>query len=71
MTKERLTQFRSLEGRRVSLATRNGSRIDDSQLISAGSNSLWLFTNGADIFLPIDDVVEVWEVLCGVGLRSV
>jgi hypothetical protein len=55
---------KSLEGRRVSVALRDGSRIDDSHLISAGGHrapSLWLFTNGVDRFVALDDVVDLWE----------
>jgi hypothetical protein len=54
-----------LEGHRVSVALRDGSRIDDCQLVSAGRGripSLWLYTNGADAFFSIDDVVAIWEV---------
>jgi hypothetical protein len=56
--------FKSLEGRRVSVALRDGSRIDDCQLVSAGRRSfqrLWLFVNGIDAFLWPADVVAVWE----------
>lgn len=55
---------RLLEGRQVCVALRNGSRIDDCQLVSAGrmsTDTLWLFSNGADLFLPIDDVLDLWE----------
>jgi hypothetical protein len=68
MTRERVNQFRWLEGRRVSLALRDGSRIDDCQLISAGRHgvsSLWLFSNGRDIFVTLDSVVEMWETVGG------
>jgi hypothetical protein len=57
-------QLRSLEGRRVSLALADGSRIDDAQLVSAGRpplESIWVFVNGADTFLSLADVVAVWE----------
>jgi hypothetical protein len=53
-----------LEGRQVCVAFRNGSRIDDCQLVSAGrisTDTLWLFSNGADLFVPIDEVLDVWE----------
>ena len=72
MVHQRLRKLRSLEGRRVSVALGDGSRIDDSQLVSAGRHqlgTLWLFTNGADVFMRIDDVVEVWEVVPTGGLR--
>jgi hypothetical protein len=68
MTIGRVNQFRWLEGRRVSLALKDGSRIDDCQLISAGRNgvsSLWLFTNGRDLFVALDNVVEAWEAVGG------
>jgi hypothetical protein len=68
MTIGRLNQFRWLEGRRVSLALKDGSRIDDCQLISAGRNgvsSLWLFATGRDIFVALDNVVEMWEAVGG------
>jgi hypothetical protein len=53
-----------LEGQQVSVALRNGSRIDDCQLVSAGratTTTLWLFSNGADMFVSLGDVVDVWE----------
>jgi hypothetical protein len=56
--------LRALEGRQVSVALTDGSRIDDCQLISAGQASpptLWLYDNGADRFVPLIDVREVWE----------
>ncbi len=52
------------EGRRVCMALRGGMRIDDCQLVSAGRHSedtLWLFTNGADVFVAIEDVIDLWE----------
>ena len=73
MTNERIAQIRLLEGRRVSVALRDGSRIDDGQLISAlfrGAGNLWLFSNGRDIFVPVIDVVDLWEVLPLVGSRA-
>jgi hypothetical protein len=53
-----------LEGRQVCVALRNGSRVDDCQLVSAGrvsTGTIWLFSNGADLFVSIDEVLEVWE----------
>ena len=58
------TTLQLLEGRQVSVALRDGSRIDDCQLVSAGRNgtaSLWLFTNGADLFVALADVTAIWE----------
>ena len=53
-----------LEGRQVSVALRNGSRIDDCQLVSAprpGTATLWLFSNGIDVFVPVRQVLDLWE----------
>jgi hypothetical protein len=57
--------IRWLEGRHVSVALADGSRIDDCELVSAchGLQSLWLYTNGADIFVPLVDVTDLWEVV--------
>ncbi len=62
MTKTRL---HNLGGRKGSVALRNGPRIEDCQLVSAGratTQTVWLFTNGADVFVPHSDVLDVWEV---------
>jgi hypothetical protein len=59
-----------LEGRRVSVALVDGSRIDDCELVSAGhhgAKSLWLYTNGADIFVSLADVTDLWEIPPGPG----
>jgi len=64
MPRARFGEFTALEGRQVSLALRNGDRIDDAQLISARGNragTLWLFTNGSDRFIAVEDVIDVWE----------
>ena len=58
------TDLHVLEGRQVSVALRNGSRIDDCQLISAGrvcTATLWLFSNGMDVFVPSRQVLDMWE----------
>jgi hypothetical protein len=57
-------QLRSLEGRQVGVALRDGSRIEDAQLVSSGRGNvrtLWVFTKGFDAFVPLSDVVDVWE----------
>lgn len=54
-----------LEGRQVSVALSGGQRIDDCQLVSAGraaTATLWLYSNGVDVFVPESDVLEVWEM---------
>ena len=64
MTRARFGQLTALEGRQVSLALSNGDRIDDAQLVSARENrtgTLWLFTNGSDRFVAVEDVIDVWE----------
>jgi hypothetical protein len=53
-----------LEGQPVNIALADGSRIDDCQLISAGrpgAPTLWLYSNGADRFVPLVQVRDVWE----------
>ena len=64
MTKRQLAGLRALEGRHVSLSLTNGSRIDDCDLVSVGRSGLgtaWIFANGADHFVPIADLADVWE----------
>ena len=61
------SSLHGLEGRQVSVALRNGSRIDDCQLVSAPrarTETVWLFSNGDDVFVSLGDVVDVWEVAC-------
>jgi hypothetical protein len=54
-------ELRGLEGRTVNLALVDGSRFDDVALVSARNRTVWIYTNGVDAFLPVDDVVDVWE----------
>lgn len=64
MSKQRLAQLRTLEGRQVSIALTGGSRIDTCELVAGarpGTRSLWVFTNGSDLFVPVADVIDVWE----------
>jgi hypothetical protein len=67
MTNDRLTKLsKCFEGRRVSVALVDGSRIDDCELVSVGHHgvqNLWLYTNGADTFVPLVDVTDLWEIL--------
>jgi len=61
---DRLSQLRDFEGRQVSLALANGSRIDDCSLVSSGrgqTTTVWIYTNGQDAFVDVSDVVDVWE----------
>lgn len=64
MTKQQLGQLGSLQGRRVNLALGDGSRIDDCQLVSTGFGrlaTLWVFINGVDVFVRVEDITDVWE----------
>ena len=64
MTNQQLKELRELEGRQVSLALIDGSRIDDATLVSAGrghTRTLWLFDSGNDVFVAIADVRQGWE----------
>jgi hypothetical protein len=58
------SQLAELEGRQVSVALDDGSRLDDCHLMSAGRKgapSLWLVAGGDDLFIPLGRVVDVWE----------
>jgi hypothetical protein len=65
MTRDVVAKLADLEGRRVSVAFRDGSRLDDCELVSTGHNgtqSLWFFVNGNDVFAEADNVIDIWEV---------
>ncbi len=61
MTAEEKLGLRRLEGHKVHLALIDGSRIDDADLVSARGTTLWLFSNGEDAFVLVDEVIDVWE----------
>jgi hypothetical protein len=64
MTVERVIHLIGhLEGRRVSVALTDGSRLDACELVSAGHGrtTLWLFVNGSDVFVPVAKVTDAWE----------
>jgi hypothetical protein len=64
MAAHQIQRLRALEGRRVGLAVRGGGRIDDGQLVSAGRSgvrTVWVFVDGVDTFVPVDDVIDLWE----------
>jgi hypothetical protein len=64
MTVERVIHLIGhLEGHRVNLALKNGSRLDDCELVSSGHGrtTLWLFVNGSDVFVPVAKVIDAWE----------
>jgi hypothetical protein len=64
MAAHQIQRLRALEGRRVGLVVRGGGRIDDGQLVSAGRHGMgtvWVFVDGVDTFVPVDDVIDLWE----------
>jgi hypothetical protein len=64
VTREVVAKLVHLEGRRVSVAFTDGSRLDDCELVSTGhhgASTLWLYSNGADVFAPPDEVIDIWE----------
>jgi hypothetical protein len=64
MTKSQVLRIRSLEGRCVCVALRDGTRIDDCQLVSCGrqaTSSVWVYSNGFDRFVDVADVIDLWE----------
>lgn len=67
MKQDKPMQLKSLEGRRVGVALRDGTRIDDAQLVSSGRGNvrtLWVVTtHGVDAFVRLSDVVDVWEAV--------
>ncbi|MCA1656351.1 MAG: hypothetical protein LC713_01310 [Actinobacteria bacterium] len=61
MTSNQHAALRRLEGRMVHVALAGGSRLDDVELVSARRRTCWVFVNGEDVFVPVDDVIDVWE----------
>jgi hypothetical protein len=54
--------LRTLEGRPVSVALRDGTRLDDCELVSAGPRrgaTLWLLVGGHDRIVPVAEVADV------------
>jgi hypothetical protein len=65
MTKDVVGRLVHLEGRHVSVAFMDGSRLDDCELVSTGhhgAQTLWLYANGTDVFAAAENVIEIWEV---------
>ena len=64
MTRRQIGDLRELEGHRIGLALADGSRIDDCELVAVNRGRrghLWVHANGADAFVPLSKVAEVWE----------
>jgi hypothetical protein len=55
--------LRRLEGRTVSVALRDGSRLEDCELVSVAGRrrggSIWLLVGGDDHIVAVDDVLTV------------
>ena len=62
MTGERAEDLRALEGRHVGIALADQSCIDDAILEAVVSEKLWVHAAGDDLFVPLSDVMDVWEV---------
>ena len=61
MTTNQHAALRRLEGRNVSVALAGGTRLDDVELVSTRRSTCWVYANGEDLFVPVDEVVDVWE----------
>jgi hypothetical protein len=63
MSRVQRQQAYGLQGQTVSVALIDGSRIDEAVLVSVGharARTIWLFSNGDDVFVPAADVVDLW-----------
>lgn len=60
MNAARRRELRRLEGMSVHLALGDGTRLDDVSLVSAHGASVWVFTSGEDVFVPVADVIDFW-----------
>jgi hypothetical protein len=61
MNGQRLKDLVRLEGRHVGLALNDGSRIDDCQLVFAGRERVWVYSNGRDSFVAVPAVLDFWD----------
>jgi hypothetical protein len=56
----------ALIGNNVDIALADGARIDDCQLVSIVRSrrvgTAWIFHNGDDAFVPVDSIIDVWEI---------
>ena len=65
MSPNTLRSFRQLEGRHVSVSLRDGSRLDDCELVSSGRGhaaTIWLHDGSDDRMVKAADVVDLWEI---------
>ncbi len=59
-----IRKIEKLEGRRVTVMLRDGSRLDHCRLISSGRGAIekvWVYAGGIDVFLARGDVVDILE----------
>ncbi|HET7487496.1 MAG TPA: hypothetical protein VFJ85_06160 [Acidimicrobiales bacterium] len=57
-----LDDLSSLQGRRVSVALADRSCVDGAILEGVvDGGQLWLHAAGDDVFVDLDDVIDVWE----------
>ena len=61
MGAEQRRNLHKLEGRTVHISLADGSRLDEVALVSARRSTLWIYGNGEDSFLHVDQVIDVWE----------
>ncbi len=54
-------KLQQLEGRAVHISLVDGSRLDEVSLVSARRSTLWIFANGEDTFVPVEQVIDIWE----------
>lgn len=62
MTQAEFGDLRSLEGRRVGVALADRTCIDEAVFEAVVSGKLWLHAAGEDVFVPLPDVVDMWEL---------
>lgn len=67
-----LGELRSLQGRHVSVALADHSSVEDAVLegVVESEKKLWLHAGGSDVFVMLDDVVDVWETHGRPGPRA-
>ena len=64
MTGGQAARLYELQGRELSFAMADGSRIDDATLVSVSASVLetaWIYTNGEDVLVPLVEIVDYWE----------
>jgi hypothetical protein len=62
---ESVASLNTIEGRRVSIALRNGARFDRCDVVSRArgrNRTLWLVVDDEDVFVSADDVVGITSI---------